>query len=49
MTGAKARAPRTVHLPALAWAFLKRDFLIAASYKTAFVGEALGVLLNPNR
>ena len=38
-------SPRSVHLPALAWAFLKRDFLIAASYKTAFIGEAMGVLL----
>ena len=37
--------PRTVHVPALAWAFLKRDILIALSYKTAFIGEALGVLL----
>ena len=45
MAGTATRAPRTVHLPALAWAFLKRDFLIAASYKTAFIGEALGVLL----
>lgn len=37
--------PRTVHVPSLAWAFLKRDILIAASYKTAFIGEGLGVLL----
>ena len=39
------RGPRAVHLPALAWAFLKRDILIATSYKTAFIGEAVGVLL----
>lgn len=45
MTGSDSRTPRSVYLPALAWAFLKRDFLIAASYKTAFVGEAMGVLL----
>ena len=38
------RQARAVSVPALAWAFLKRDILIAASYKTAFVGEALGVL-----
>jgi ABC-2 type transport system permease protein len=35
---------RAVHTAALAWAFLKRDILIAASYKTAFFGEALAVL-----
>ena len=36
---------RAVHVPALAWAFFKRDVAIAASYKMAFVGEAMGVLL----
>lgn len=38
------RQARTISVPALAWAFLKRDILIAVSYKTAFAGEALGVL-----
>ena len=43
MSGPRRQA-RSISAPALAWAFLKRDILIAVSYKTAFIGEALGVL-----
>ncbi|MGE0384284.1 MAG: ABC transporter permease [Gammaproteobacteria bacterium] len=40
----EAANERGARLPAVAWAFLKRDALIATSYKAAFATQALGVL-----
>jgi ABC-2 type transport system permease protein len=35
---------RAVQAPTLAGAFFRRDFFIAASYKTAFVADAIGIV-----